>query len=157
MIFFDAYCIIFFFSIMKGMRSGEIPVGGRGQPSQNFTDHQPPRLTKSRTSLELNNNSTRAANKVAQPGVPAATVTSITIQQQPVKEATASATGQFVLQRSKSSGSHLTLQQQKVPVAKPTSSVAMPKGGNVELPDISSFPEAAQVLLRKISIGKHLK
>ncbi|XP_057369101.1 polyadenylate-binding protein-interacting protein 1-like isoform X2 [Daphnia carinata] len=132
------------------MRSGEIPAGGKGQSNQNSPDHQPPRLTKSRTSLELNNNSTRVANKVAQQG--SATVTSITIQQQPVKEVTASPSGQFVLQRSKSSGSHLTLQQQKVPVPKPTSSVTTPKGTNLELPDISSFPEAAQVLLRKISV-----
>lgn len=132
------------------MRSGEIPAGGRGQSNQNSPDRQPPRLTKSRTSLELNNNSTRVANKVAQQG--SATATSITIQQQPVKETTASPSGQFVLQRSKSSGSHLTLQQQKVPVPKPTSSFTTPKGANSELPDISSFVEPAQVLLRKISV-----
>lgn len=137
------------------MRSGEIPAGGRGQSNQNSPDRQPPRLTKSRTSLELNNNSTRVANKVAQQG--SATVTSITIQQQPVKETTASPSGQFVLQRSKSSGSHLTLQQQKVPVPKPTSSFTTPKGTNSELPDISSFAEPAQVLLRKISVGMHSK
>ncbi|XP_046457150.1 polyadenylate-binding protein-interacting protein 1-like isoform X1 [Daphnia pulex] len=135
------------------MRSGEVPAGGRGQFPQNSTDHQPPRLTKSRTSLELNNNSTRAANnKVAQQGAPAATVTSITIQKQPVNEATASPAGQFVLQRSKSSGSHLTLQQQKVPVPTPASTNATPKVGNSELPDVSSFPEAAQILLRKIAV-----
>jgi hypothetical protein len=148
----------YYFFLLKGMRSGEVPAGGRGQFPQNSTDHQPPRLTKSRTSLELNNNSTRAANnKVAQQGAAAATVTSITIQKQPVNEATASPAGQFVLQRSKSSGSHLTLQQQKVPVPTPASTNATPKVGNSELPDVSSFPEAAQILLRKIAVGKQLK
>ena len=136
------------------MRSGEIPAGGRGQFPQNSSDHQPPRLTKSRTSLELNNNGIRAANKVAQQGAAAVNVTSVTIQKQPVNESPA---GQFVLQRSKSSGSHLSLQQQKVPVPTPTSTTATSKVGNSELPDVSSFPEGAQILLRKIAAGRLFK
>ncbi len=155
---FDVISIFSVFLLLKGMRNGEVPAGGRGQFPQNSTDHQPPRLTKSRTSLELNNNSTRAANnKVAQQGAAAATVTSITIQKQPVNEATASPAGQFVLQRSKSSGSHLSLQQQKVPVSTSSSTSVTPKVGNSELPDVSSFPEAAQILLRKIAVGRQSK
>ena len=124
------------------MRSGEIPAGGRGQFPQNSSD-PPPRLIKSRTSLELNNNGIRAANKVAQQGAASTTVTSITIQKQLVNEVTASPAGQFVLQRS----NHLILQQQKLIV--PTA--------NSELPDVSSFPETAQILLRKIAVGRLFK
>nr|CAH0109992.1 unnamed protein product [Daphnia galeata] len=133
------------------MRGGEIPAGGRGQFLQNSSD-PPPRLIKSRTSLELNNNGIRAANKVAQQGAASTTVTSITIQKQLVNEVTASPAGQFVLQRSKSSGSHLSLQQQKVIVPTATSTTVTPKVDNSELPDVSSFPETAQILLRKIAV-----
>lgn len=143
------------------MRSGEAPAtsaAGRGQ----FAEHPPPRLTKSRTSLELNNNSSRAANKlsvVQQVPITATTVTPIPTQQQPVNEATPSpVNGQFTLQRSKSSGSHLTLQQQKVPVAAPTSvtspSVTVSKTNDSELPDVTAFPDAAQTILRKIAVGR---
>lgn len=142
--------------LVKGMRGGEIPAGGRGQFPQNSSD-PPPRLIKSRTSLELNNNGIRAANKVAQQGAASTTVTSITIQKQLVNEVTASPAGQFVLQRSKSSGSHLSLQQQKVIVPTATSTTATPKVDNSELPDVSSFPETAQILLRKIAVGRLFK
>ncbi len=132
------------------MRSGEVPVGGRGSFPPNSSDHQAPRLTKSRTSLELNNNnnSNRVANKAQQVAPSTATVATITNQHQPVSNETASPAGQFALQRSKSSGSHLSLQQQKVPVPTPTV-----KANNPELPDVSSFPDAAQILLRKIAVG----
>ena len=151
-IFKNITSISFYFLDAKGMRSGEVPTGGRGQFPPNSSDHQPPRLTKSRTSLELNNNSNRVATKIVvapqqtvAPSASATVIGSITIQQQPVSKETSS---QFVLQRSKSSGSHLSLQQQKVPV--PITTV---KVNNPELPDVSQFPDAAQVLLRKIAVG----
>ena len=138
--------------LVKGMRSGEIPAGGRGQFPQNSSD-PPPRLIKSRTSLELNNNGIRAANKVAQQGAASTTVTSITIQKQLVNEVTASPAGQFVLQRS----NHLILQQQKVIGPTATSTTATPKADNSELPDVSSFSETAQILLKKIAVGRLFK
>ena len=134
------------------MRSGEIPAGGRGQFPQNSSD-PPPRLIKSRTSLELNNNGIRAANKVAQQGAASTTVTSITIQKQLVNEVTASPAGQFVLQRS----NHLILQQQKVIGPTATSTTAPPKADNSELPDVSSCSETAQILLKKIAVGRLFK
>lgn len=137
------------------MRSETAHVGSGRLPQ--FTDHQPPRLTKSRTSLELNNNSTKMANKGIQQNNGMAAVTTIPIQQQSAKESNASQTNQFVLQRSKSGGSSLSLQQQKVPVPTPTSQSPVATSKTVsssELPDVSLFPEASQILLRKIAVGK---
>jgi hypothetical protein len=49
------------------------------------------------------------------------------------------------------------LQQQKVIVPTATSTTATPKVDNSELPDVSSFPETAQILLRKIAVGRLFK
>lgn len=124
-----------------GVRTGEGPTSTPG------SGRIQPRLTKSRTSLELNNNAVRNAQSKTQPTQQVTFVASA--QKQDTAPGNSSNNASFALQRSKSSGSHLSLQQQKVPVAGPVKNVPP-----YELPDVSVLPDQVQVLLRKIAVGK---
>ena len=112
-----------------------------------------PRLTKSRTSLDLN--ATPKAPRVAQSAavVNAAAIKSAT---QSTPTGTAPAPTPSPLQRSKSMGSQLEAPAAALAPA-PTnqaSAQAAAVNKNGDLPDISQFPEDVQVLLRKVAAGE---
>jgi len=147
------------------LRSGEVGVGGHvnGAPGSSTraqqslqakedvagaVSHQP-RLIKSRTSLEMHSNSAR--------GMKAAHQQDQTVAIRPIQTSPSGriamehgVPSQSALQRSKSNGGPGVLQHKTNATDKPTA-VAAASAKNVELPDLSHFPEHTQNLLRKIA------